>query len=98
MLVIWQSYLRGKELKELPSLPKKEKKFKLLSNKVKNKVSQTKKTVREKFNAYILQKKNRMKLEYQVIKLKRKGRWSCNSAYLKEKMVQLLLIKQYLTI
>jgi len=54
--VIWQSYLRGKELKELPSLPKKEKKFKLLSNKVKSKVSQTKKIVREKFNAYILQK------------------------------------------
>lgn len=54
--VIWQSYLRGKELKELPSLPKKEKRFKLLSNKVKNKVSQTKEIVREKFNAYILQK------------------------------------------
>ena len=54
--VIWQSYLKDKELQELPSLPKKEKRFKLLSNKVKNKVSQTKEIVREKFNAYILQK------------------------------------------
>ena len=51
--VAWQNYLADKQLQELPALPRKENKFKLLTNKVKNKVSQVKK---EKFNAYILQK------------------------------------------
>ena len=55
-IVAWQKYLADKQLQELPVLPKKESKFKLLTNKVKNKVSQVKEITREKFNAYILQK------------------------------------------
>jgi len=55
-IVAWQKYLSGKQLQELPSLPKKERKFKLLTNKVKNKVSQVKAITQEKFETYILQK------------------------------------------
>ena len=54
--VAWQNYLADKQFQELPVLPRKENKFKLLTNKVKNKVSQIKEITREKFNAYILQK------------------------------------------
>jgi len=45
-----------KQLQELPALPKKTNKFKLLRSKIKSKVNQTKEVVKEKFNAYILQK------------------------------------------
>ena len=55
-VVAWQNYLADKQLQELPSLPKKERKFKLLINKVKNRIKQVKEITREKFNAYILQK------------------------------------------
>ena len=55
-IVAWQKYLSGKQLQELPSLPKKEGKLKLLTNKVKNKVSQVKAITQEKFETYILQK------------------------------------------
>jgi hypothetical protein len=55
-VVAWQNYLADKQLQELPSLPKKERKFKLLTNKVKNRIKQVKEITREKFNAYILQK------------------------------------------
>ena len=54
--VAWQDYLADKQLQELPVLPKKENKFKLLTNKVKNKVSQVKEITWEKFETYILQK------------------------------------------
>ena len=54
--VAWQNYLADKQLQELPVLPRRENKFKLLTNKVKNKVSQVKGITKEKFNAYILQK------------------------------------------
>jgi hypothetical protein len=54
--VAWQNYLADKQLQELPVLPRRENKFKLLTNKVKNKVSQVKEITKEKFNAYILQK------------------------------------------
>jgi hypothetical protein len=37
-VVAWQNYLRGKELQELPVLPKKENKFKILTNKIKNRI------------------------------------------------------------
>ena len=55
-IVSWQNYLADKQLQKLPSLPKKESKFKLLTNKVKSRVNQVKEITREKFNAYILQK------------------------------------------
>ena len=55
-VVAWQNYLADKQLQGLPSLPKKERKFKLLTNKVKNRIKQVKEITREKFNAYILQK------------------------------------------
>jgi len=45
-----------KQLQELPVLPKKTNKFKLLSSKVRRKVNQTKEVVKEKFDTYILQK------------------------------------------
>jgi hypothetical protein len=54
-VVEWQNYLSNKELQELPVLPKKQNKFKLLINKVKNKAIQVKEPTREKFNTYILQ-------------------------------------------
>ena len=41
-IVARQKYLADKQLQELPVLPKKVNKFKLLTNKVKNKVSQVK--------------------------------------------------------
>src|SRR5262249_37044990 len=52
--VAWQNYLFDKQLQELPSLPKKERKFKFLADKVKNRIKQVKAIIREKFNAYIL--------------------------------------------
>ena len=54
----WQNYVACKQLQELPALPKKtnNNKFKLLGSKIKSKVNQTKEVVKEKFNAYILQK------------------------------------------
>ena len=55
-IVAWQEYLSGKQLQDLPSLPKKERKFKLLTNKVKNRIKQVKTITQEKFNTYILQK------------------------------------------
>jgi cell division septum initiation protein DivIVA len=55
-VVSWQNYLADKQLQELPTLPRKENKFKLLTNKVKNRVKQAKEITREKFNTYILQK------------------------------------------
>ena len=55
-VVAWQKYLADKQLQELPVLPRKENKFKLLTNKLKKKTSQLKEITREKFNAYILQK------------------------------------------
>jgi len=55
-IVAWQNYLADKQLQELPSLPKKERKLKLLSNKIKNRIKQVKEITREKFNTYILQK------------------------------------------
>ena len=55
-IVAWQNYLADKQLQELPSLPKKENKFKLLTNKVKSRVNQVKEITREKFETYILQK------------------------------------------
>ena len=54
--VAWQNYVAYKQLQELPVLPKKTNKFKLLGSKIKSKVNQTKEIVKEKFNAYILQK------------------------------------------
>jgi len=54
--VAWQEYVADKQFQELPVLPKKENKFKILANKVKNRVNETKVAVKEKFNAYILQK------------------------------------------
>ena len=45
-----------KQFQELPVLPKKTNKFKLLGSKIKSKVNQTKEVVKEKFNAFILQK------------------------------------------
>jgi len=41
---------------ELPSLPKKQNKFKLLTNKVKSRIKQAKAITQEKFDTYILQK------------------------------------------
>ena len=55
-VVSWQNYLADKQFQELPTLPRKENKFKLLTNKVKNRVKQAKEITREKFNTYILQK------------------------------------------
>ena len=55
-VVSWQNYLANKQFQELPTLPRKESKFKLLTNKVKNRVKQAKEITREKFNTYILQK------------------------------------------
>ena len=55
-VVSWQNYLANKQFQELPTLPRKENKFKLLTNKVKNRVKQAKEITREKFNTYILQK------------------------------------------
>ena len=55
-VVARQNYLTNKQLQELPTLPKKQNKFKLLTNKVKNKVSQVKEITWEKFETYILQK------------------------------------------
>jgi len=52
----WQNYVACKQLQELPVLPKKTNKFKLLGSKIKSKANQTKEIVKEKFNAYILQK------------------------------------------
>ena len=52
----WQNYLTKKQLQELPSLPKKQNKFKLLTNKVKSRIKQAKVITQEKFNTYILQK------------------------------------------
>ena len=54
--VAWQNHLVGKQLQELPSLPKKERKFKLITKKVKNRIKQVKEITKEKFNTYILQK------------------------------------------
>ena len=54
-VVSWQNYLADKQFQELPEppiLPRKENKFKLLTNRVK----QVKEITREKFNVYILQK------------------------------------------
>ena len=55
-VVAWQNYLTNKQLQELPSLPKKQNKFKLLTNKVKSRIKQAKAVTQEKFNTYILQK------------------------------------------
>ena len=44
------------QLQELPTLPKKQNKFKLLTNKVKSRIKQAKAITQEKFNTYILQK------------------------------------------
>ena len=55
-VVAWQNYLTNKQLQELPTLPKKQNKFKLLTNKVKSRIKQAKAITQEKFNAYILQK------------------------------------------
>ena len=55
-IVAWQKYLADKQLQELPVLPKKENKFKLLTNKVKSRIKQAKAITQEKFNTYILQK------------------------------------------
>jgi len=55
-IVVWQEYLSGKQLQDLPSLPKKEKKFKHLTNKIKNRIKQVKAITQEKFSTYILQK------------------------------------------
>ena len=55
-VVAWQNYLTNKQLQELPSLPKKQNKFKLLTNKVKSRIKQAKAITQEKFNTYILQK------------------------------------------
>ena len=57
-IVAWQEYLSGKQLQDLPSLPKKEKKFKHLTNKIKNRIKQVKTITQEKFSTYyyILQK------------------------------------------
>jgi hypothetical protein len=52
----WQNYVACKQFQELPVLPKKTNKFKLLGSKIKSKVNQTKEIVKEKFNAFILQK------------------------------------------
>ena len=54
--VAWQNYVAYKQFQELPVLPKKTNKFKLLGSKIKSKVNQTKEIVKEKFNAFILQK------------------------------------------
>ena len=54
--VAWQNYVACKQLQELPVLPKKTNKLKLLGSKIKSKVNQTKEIVKEKFNAFILQK------------------------------------------
>ena len=55
-VVTWQNYLTNKQLQELPTLPKKQNKFKLLTNKVKSRIKQAKAITQEKFNTYILQK------------------------------------------
>ena len=55
-VVAWQNYLTNKQLQELPSLPKKQNKFKLLTNKVKSRIKQAKAITQEKFDTYILQK------------------------------------------
>jgi len=55
-VVAWQNYLMNKQLQELPTLPKKQNKFKLLTNKVKSRIKQAKAITQEKFNTYILQK------------------------------------------
>ena len=55
-VVAWQNYLTNKQLQELPTLPKKQNKFKLLTNKVKSRIKQAKAITQEKFNTYILQK------------------------------------------
>ena len=58
-VITWQNYLRNKEFQELPetpTLPKKQNKFKLLTNKVKSRIKQAKAITQEKFNTYILQK------------------------------------------
>ena len=52
-VVAWQNYLTNKQLQELPSLPKKQNKFKLLTNKVKSRIKQAKAITQEKFNTYI---------------------------------------------
>src|SRR3990170_3522467 len=77
-VVAWQNYLADKQLQELPSLPKKERKFKLLTNKVKNRIKQVKEITREKFNALFYKRVNSMKLEYQAIKFRRGDKWHCN--------------------
>ena len=55
-VVAWQNYLTNKQLQELPSLPKKQNKFKLPTNKVKSRIKQAKAITQEKFDTYILQK------------------------------------------
>jgi hypothetical protein len=55
-VVAWQNYLTNKQLQELPSLPKKQNKFKLLTNRVKSRIKQAKAITQEKFDTYILQK------------------------------------------
>ena len=55
-VVAWQNYLADKQLQELPTLPKKQNKLKLLTNKVKSRIKQAKAITQEKFNTYILQK------------------------------------------
>ena len=54
--VAWQEYVADKQFQELPVLPKKENKFKILARKAKSRVNEVKVAVKEKFNAYILQK------------------------------------------
>lgn len=54
--IAWQEYVSKKQLEELPVLPKKTNKFKLLGSKIKNKMSQVKEITKEKFNTYILQR------------------------------------------
>jgi len=51
-VVAWQNYLTNKQLQELPTLPKKQNKFKLLTNKVKSRIKQAKAITQEKFNTY----------------------------------------------
>ena len=55
-VVAWQNYLTNKQFQELPTLPKKQNKFKLLTNQVKSRIKQAKAITQEKFNTYILQK------------------------------------------
>ena len=91
----WQNYVACKQLQELPVLPKKTNKFKLLGSKykIKSKVNQTKEVVKEKFNAYILQRVSNMKLEYQISQLWRGNSWHCNSVLLKVIKIWLPLMK-----